>query len=250
LVSCSYCSTAGSQDLKETSRIKSSFIHATRGSWEQLPILKDQLLESHEKLLKAYKELLALEEEKKEREAAPAEARDASRRAMEEATWLRERPMAVEEAASRAREEAVFYKDAAANLNKEKGFIKADLTSAREAFQEMKVECVKGEIARSAAEEAKKKALEDLEAEQARSRSLSDDIDRLKRALLEKEGAIVQAGKAIEDLRVTNTDLARSHKEIERANTDLVGQNTALEEKIRGKLLCTSFFDRVFFGVV
>jgi len=41
----------------------------------------------------------------------------------------------------------------------------------------MKVECVKGEIARSTAE--------DLEAERARSRSLSDDIDRLKRALLE-----------------------------------------------------------------
>jgi len=46
LVLCSNCLTTGSQDLKETSRIKSSFIHATRGSWEQLPILKDQLLES------------------------------------------------------------------------------------------------------------------------------------------------------------------------------------------------------------
>ena len=44
---------------------------------------------------------------------------------------------------------------------------------------------MKGEIARSAAEEAKKKALEDLKAERARSRSLSDDVDRLKRALLE-----------------------------------------------------------------
>ena len=49
--------------------MKSGFIHATRGGWEQLPLLKDQLLESQEKLLKAYKELLALEEEKKEREA-------------------------------------------------------------------------------------------------------------------------------------------------------------------------------------
>ena len=43
-----------------------------------------------------------------------------------------------------------------------------------------------------------------------------------------------QAGMAIEDLRVTNTDLARSYNGIERANTDLVGENTALEEKIRG----------------
>jgi len=46
LVLCSNCSTTGSQDLKETSRIKSSFIHATRGGWEQLPLRKDQLLES------------------------------------------------------------------------------------------------------------------------------------------------------------------------------------------------------------
>jgi len=57
-----------------SSRIKSSFIHATRGDWEQLPILKDQLLESQEKLLKAYKEVMALGEEKKEREAVLAEA--------------------------------------------------------------------------------------------------------------------------------------------------------------------------------
>ena len=96
----------------------------------------------------------------------------------------------VEEAASRTWEDAVFYKDAATNLDKEKILIKADHASAREAFRQMKVECVKGEIARSAPEEAKKKALEDLEAEQARSRSLSDGADRVKRALLEKEGAI------------------------------------------------------------
>jgi len=165
LVLCSYCSTAGSQDLKETSRIKSSFIHATWGGYEQLPLLKDQLLESQEKLLKAYKELLVHEEVKKEREAALAEAREASRKVVEEATLLRERTVSVEEAASKAREEAAFYKDAAADLDKVKVLIKADLASAREAFQEMKVECVKGKIARSAVEEAKKKALEDLEAE-------------------------------------------------------------------------------------
>jgi len=186
---CPYCSTAGSQDLKETSRIKSSFIHATRGGWEQLPLLKDQLLESQEKLLKAYKELLALEEEKKEREAALAEAREATRKAVEDAVLLRERTMTVEEAASKAREEAMFYKGAAAHLDKEKGLLRADHASAQESFQKMKTECVKGEIARSAAEEAKK-ALEDLEAERAQSRSLSADVDRLKRALLEKDGTI------------------------------------------------------------
>jgi len=146
--------------LKETSRIKSSFIHATRGGWEQLPLLKDQLLESQEKLLKAYKELLVLEEEK-EREAALAKAREASRKAVEEAALLRERTTTVEEAASKAQEEAKFYKDAATDLDKKK----ADLASARAVYQEMKVECVKGKIARSAAEEAEKKALKDLEAE-------------------------------------------------------------------------------------
>jgi len=93
---------------------------------------------------------LALEEEKKEREAALAEARETSRKAVEEATRLRERTMTVEETASKAQEEAVFYKDAATDLDKEKVLIKDDLASAREAFQEMKVECVKGEIARSA----------------------------------------------------------------------------------------------------
>jgi len=227
--------------------LKSGFIHATRGGWEELPLLKDQLLESQEKLLKAYKELLVLEEEKTERKAALDEAWESSRKAMEEATRLRERTMMVEEAASKAREEAVFYKDAAADLDKEKVFIKADLASGREAYQEMKVECVKGEIARSAAEEAKKKALEDLEAERARSRSLSNEVDRLKRALLEKEGAVAQAGKVIEGLRVANTDLARSYREIERANTDLVGENTALEEKIRGMFLLLCFLSKACF---
>ena len=106
----------------------------------------------------------------------------------------------------------------------------------------MKVEHVNGEIARSAAEEAKKKALEDLEAERAQSRRLSDDVERLKGELLEKTGAIAQAGKAIEDLRVANTELARSNREIERANTRLVGENTALEESVRGMFPSLDFF--------
>jgi len=58
---------------------------------------------------------------------------------------------------------------------------------------------------------------------------------------LEKDGAIAQAGKVIEDLRVANTDLARSYKGIKRANTDLVGENTALEEKIHGMFLTPCF---------
>jgi len=82
--------------------LKSGFIHATRGGWEQLPLLKDHLLESQEKDLKAYKELLALEEEKKEREAALAGAQEASRKATEQAMQLRAWTMSVEEAASKA----------------------------------------------------------------------------------------------------------------------------------------------------
>jgi len=188
---------------------------------------------------------LALEEEKKEREAALVEARESSRKAVEEATLLRERAMTVEEAMSKARDKALSYKNAAADLDKEKGLLQTELASARETFQRMKVECVNGEIARGAAEEAKRKALEDLEAEWARSRSLSNDVDRLKRVLLEKEGAIAQAGKAIEDLRVANTDLARSSREVERANTNLVGENMTLEESIRGTFLLSRFLFKV-----
>jgi len=69
--------------------------------------------------------------------------------------------------------------------------------------------------------------------------------------LQEKEEAILQSGKMIEVLWVKNTDLARSYKEIERANTDLVGENTALEEKIHGKFFMPScYFCWVFFSIV
>jgi len=123
---------------------------------------------------------VALEEEKKEREAALTKAREASEKVIEEAAQLREWTTSVEETASKAEEEAAFYKDAAAELDKEKNLVKADLASAREAYREVKEECVKSEIARSAIEEAGEKAHEDLEAERARSRGLSDDVDRLK----------------------------------------------------------------------
>ena len=79
------------------------------------------------------------------------------------------------------------HKNAVADLDREKGLLQTELASARETFQRMKVECVNGEIARSAAEEAKRKALKNLEVEQIRSRGLSDDVDRLKGELLEKK---------------------------------------------------------------
>ena len=63
----------------------------------------------------------------------------------------RERAILAEEAASKAREEATHYKGAAAELDKEKSLIELDLASARDAYRGMKEECVKSEIARSAA---------------------------------------------------------------------------------------------------
>ena len=75
----------------------SGFIYATRGGWEQIPLLKDQLLESQEKLVQAYKDLMAAAEEKKEMEAALAEAQEASKKAKEEAAQLRERTTSAEE---------------------------------------------------------------------------------------------------------------------------------------------------------
>jgi len=72
---------------------------------------------------------LALEEEKKEREDALVEAREASRKAVEEAVLLRERTLTVEEAASKAWEEALSYKNAIADLDKERGLLKTDLDS-------------------------------------------------------------------------------------------------------------------------
>jgi hypothetical protein len=50
-------------------------MHMTRGGWEQIPLLKDQLLESQEKLLKAYKHLTTALEEKKEKETALTDTR-------------------------------------------------------------------------------------------------------------------------------------------------------------------------------
>ena len=117
-----------------------------------------------------------------------------------------------------------------------------DLAATRSTYGRVKEALLTSEIARGAAEEAEKKAHEDLEAEQTRSRGLSNEVDRLKKMLREKEETILQSGKMIEDLRVKKTELARSYKEIERANTDLFGENTALEEKIHGKSFVPSCF--------
>ena len=153
----------------------------------------------------------------------------------------RGRPVKGEEAAAKAREEAAWYKGEAIDLDKGKRLVESDLAAVRSNYVGLKEALLKSELARGATEEANKKAREDLEAEQARSRGLSDDIDRLKKALQEKEDAILQSGKLIEDLRVDKAELARSYKKIEKANTDVVSENMTLEEKIRGMssmLLC------------
>ena len=130
----------------------------------------------------------------------------------------------------------------AIELDRGKRLIESDLAAAQSSYAGLKEAHLKSEIARSTVEEDEKKAHEDLEAEQARSRGLSNDVDRLKKMLREKEETILQSGKMIEDLRVKKTELARSYKEIERANTDLFGENTALEEKIHGKSFVPSCF--------
>jgi tetratricopeptide (TPR) repeat protein len=234
----------------------------TKDGWEQVPILQDKLLEWQEKLLKAYKELTTTEEEKQKREAALTEAqkslsclngtvyqgeedahvaKEVVEKAQDEAAQSREQAASAEETAAKAWEEAARYKGEAIDLDKGKRLVESDLAATQSNYARLKEALLKSEIARGAVEEAKKKAREDLEAEQACSRGLFDDIDRLKKALREKEDAILQSGKLIEDLRVDKTERARSYKKIEKANTDLVSENTTLEEKIRGKssmLLC------------
>jgi hypothetical protein len=226
----------------------------------------DQLLESKEKLLKAYKELSTALEEKKEKEAALTDTRktlssmngkvtraevdahvtrEAAEKAKEEAAQSKEQAITAEEAAAKALEEAVRYKDEAVEMDKGKRLIESDLAAAQSAYGGLKEALLKSEIARGATEEVEKKAREDLEAERARSCGLSNDVDRLKKAQREKEDAILQSCKLIEDLQVKETELACSYKEIEKCNTNLVGQNTTLEEKVRGKSsmpLCFIYF--------
>ena len=70
-----------------------------------------------------------------------------------------------EEAATKAQEEATRYKGTAAELDREKRLVDSDLVTDRSAYRGIKEELLKSEIARGAAEEAKKKAREDLETE-------------------------------------------------------------------------------------
>ena len=82
-----------------------------------------------EKLVQAYKDLMVALEDKKEREAALNEAREASEKMKEEAERSKEQAASAEEVASKAREEAVYYKGVAAELEKEKSLVELDLAS-------------------------------------------------------------------------------------------------------------------------
>ena len=119
-------------------------------------------------------------------------AREAAEKAKGEAAWSREQALSAEEAAAKAWEEAARYKGAAAELDKEKRLVDSDLAAARSAYGGVKEALLTSEIARGAVEEDEKKAHEDLDAEQTRSRGLFDDVDRLKKMLQEKEDAILQ----------------------------------------------------------
>ena len=169
-------------------------------------------------------------------------AQEAAEKAKWEAAQSKEQAASAKEA--QAQEEVARYKGEAIELDKGKRLAESDLVATRGNYARLKEELLRSEITRGAVEEPEKKACEDLKAERARSCSLSDNIDRLKKALREKEDAILQSGKLIEDLRVERTELARSQKKIEKANTNLVGENMTLQERVRGefsmllRLLC------------
>ena len=176
--------------------------------------------------------------------------KEAAEKAQEEATRSKEETALAEEATAKAREEVERYKGDAIELDKGKRQVESDLAAARGNYAWLKEELLMSEIAWGAAELAEKKAHEDLETEEAPSHSLFNDVDRLKKLLREKEDAILQSGKLIEDLQVEKTELARSYKRIERANTDFIGENTTLMEKTHGEFstsLCLLCFCGVCF---
>ena len=153
-----------------------------------------------------------------------------------------------EEAAVNARDEATRYKDEANELDKGNRQVESDLAATRGNYARMKEELLNSEIVRGAMEEAEKKAYEDLEKEHACSCSLSDNVDRLRKALREKEEAILQSGKLIKDLSVEKIEMAHSYKRIERANTDLVRTHPSRRRSAVSSLLpYACFFCRVCF---
>ena len=166
-------------------------------------------------LTKARKVLSSMDSKVSQAEGDAQVAREASEKAKEEAVQSRERTISAEEGATKVQEDAARYKGAATELYKEKSLVELYLVAAQNAYRGIKEELLTSEIARGTVEEAEKKACEDLEAERISSRGLSDDVDHLKRMLREKEEAILQSGKMIEDLWVKNMDLARSYKEID-----------------------------------
>jgi len=106
--------------------------------------------------------------------------------------------------------------------------LETDLATAKESYAGVKALLLDYASAKGVTEEKEKKAHEELEKEKTHSHALADDVDHLKKVLQEKEEAIILLGKLIEDLRVEKTEVARSVKEIEKENTDLVGENTTL----------------------
>jgi len=114
-------------------------------------------------------------------------AREAAENAKEEATQSKEQAISAEEATAKAWEEAARYKDEVVELDRGKRIVESDLAATQSAYAGLKEAHLKSKIARGTVEEAEKKAREDLEVEQSYTHSLSIDVDRLKKALREKE---------------------------------------------------------------
>jgi len=167
--------------------------------------------------------------------------KEVTEKAQEEATRSKEEAAIAKEATVKAREEATRYEEDI-QLDKGKRQAEADLATARENYAGLKTFLLEYNKAQAATEEKEKKALEEIEREKMRFETLADDVERLKEVLQEREGAITLSGKLVEDLRVKKTEMACFVKKLERENTDLVGENTALHERVRGKCLALKLF--------
>jgi hypothetical protein len=69
--------------------------------------------------------------------------------------------------------------------------LEADLATSKDSYAGVKEELLSNAIARDAVERNERKTHEELEKEQTRSHSLSNDVVRLKGALREKEDTIL-----------------------------------------------------------
>ena len=122
-------------------------------------------------MTKAWKTLSGMNGKLHQAEEDACVTKEAIEKAQEEAAQSRDEAASAKQVVVKAREEATRYKDQAIELDKGKRQVETDLAAARGNYAGIKEELLKSEIARRTAEEAEKKAREDLKRELTRSRS-------------------------------------------------------------------------------